>query len=143
MYNTRHRVLLAPSFRYRSTMEVDEMPRKLNIPYGFCHCGCGERTRMASRSDPRFGHVKNMPLQFVFGHGARHPRQVLRYGKLDGKSVVYIPLTQGYWAIVDRDKFYLVKDGVWCYAAGYAYQKRAGKMVAMQNVIMSPPAGKI
>jgi hypothetical protein len=40
---------------------------------GLCACGCGEKTKLASRTDLRLGWVKCQPLKFVFGHtGRRH-----------------------------------------------------------------------
>jgi hypothetical protein len=84
-----------------------------------------------------------MPVRYVDGHQGRRYRLPIRYGKIDGEPVAYIPLTQGYWAIIDRGKLYLVKDGVWFYSNGYAVQARAGKKLKMQNVIMPPSDGKI
>lgn len=46
------------------------------IPYGYCHCGCGEKTRIAPRTTRRFGWVKGEPLHFIHGHQRRVP---LRY----------------------------------------------------------------
>lgn len=40
------------------------------IPYGYCHCGCGGKTNVAKNSDKRLGHVKvkGEPLRFCYGH---------------------------------------------------------------------------
>ena len=44
-----------------------------------CECGCGEETRVASKTDPRREQTKGRPLRFVNGHntrlrvGERHP----------------------------------------------------------------------
>lgn len=43
-----------------------------SIPYGYCHCGCGEQTRIATRSQAAIGHVKGEPLRYILGHNARH-----------------------------------------------------------------------
>lgn len=37
-------------------------------PYGFCHCGCGQQTDLATRSRPEHGYVKGEPLKFIRGH---------------------------------------------------------------------------
>lgn len=37
----------------------------------FCHCGCGQRTKLAPRSDPRYGWIKGQPKDFVNGHNGR------------------------------------------------------------------------
>ncbi len=41
------------------------------IPYGFCHCGCGQRTPIASETRRKKGHVKGEPCRFVLGHQHR------------------------------------------------------------------------
>lgn len=35
---------------------------------GLCQCGCGERTKIATRNYAAKGHVKGQPLKFVRGH---------------------------------------------------------------------------
>lgn len=39
-----------------------------DIPYGYCHCGCGQKTNLAPQSDKRKGWTKGEPMRFVFGH---------------------------------------------------------------------------
>lgn len=41
------------------------------IPYGYCQCGCGGKTRLARATDPRYGHVKGQPVRFLKGHHRR------------------------------------------------------------------------
>lgn len=41
------------------------------VPYGYCHCGCGQKTKIAPSSDPRRKWVKGEPLRFIFGHQHR------------------------------------------------------------------------
>lgn len=36
---------------------------------GYCQCGCGEKTKIASRSAPRLGIQRGQPNKFLFGHG--------------------------------------------------------------------------
>lgn len=44
------------------------------IPYGYCQCGCGERTQIAKRNDKRDGSIKGQPVRFISGHnGRKHP----------------------------------------------------------------------
>lgn len=38
---------------------------------GLCKCGCGQRTRIASKTSTRMGHVKGQPLAFIHGHHQR------------------------------------------------------------------------
>jgi hypothetical protein len=41
------------------------------IPYGYCHCGCGERTNIPNRTNRQIGYVKGVPMRFVRGHNNR------------------------------------------------------------------------
>ena len=40
-------------------------------PVGYCRCGCGRRTKIATKTDERLGHVKGQPLPYVRGHRMR------------------------------------------------------------------------
>jgi hypothetical protein len=107
------------------------------IAYGYCHCGCGYRTAIADATNRNRLFRKGEPIRYVKGHSNRQPRPPLRFGKLDGKPVVYIPLTDGYWAIIDRDKLPLVQiERAWTYLDGYAVQWRDGKAVKLHRVVL-------
>src|SRR6187402_1095896 len=41
-----------------------------NIPFGYCHCGCGQRTNIATTTKPKYGTTKGQPRRFVQGHGS-------------------------------------------------------------------------
>lgn len=43
----------------------------LNIENGLCHCGCGQKTQIATSNDPRVGWIKGQPRKFVHGHNMR------------------------------------------------------------------------
>ncbi len=36
-----------------------------------CQCGCGRKTRLATRNDVRWGYIKGQPVRFLNGHHAR------------------------------------------------------------------------
>lgn len=42
-----------------------------SIPYGFCHCTCGERTKIATQTDKSRGWVKGEPILYVGYHANR------------------------------------------------------------------------
>lgn len=42
-----------------------------DIGIGFCLCGCGQRTPIATRTNLSKGHVKGSPLRFISGHNLR------------------------------------------------------------------------
>ncbi len=42
-----------------------------SIPYGFCHCGCGQRTTVSPRTSTAAGWVRGEPRFFKKGHHIR------------------------------------------------------------------------
>lgn len=44
---------------------------KSDVPYGYCWCGCGERTPIAACSRPELGHIEGEPVRFIRGHSSR------------------------------------------------------------------------
>lgn len=47
---------------------MDEPPV---VPYGFCECGCGEKTVVSRKSEPSKGWVRGEPRRFALGHSGR------------------------------------------------------------------------
>lgn len=41
------------------------------IPYGYCHCGCGRKTNIATHTNIKRGSVKGKPVRYISGHNAR------------------------------------------------------------------------
>jgi hypothetical protein len=41
------------------------------IPYGYCHCGCGQKTEMARQTHRKKGWIKGEPYRFVPRHHLR------------------------------------------------------------------------
>lgn len=42
-----------------------------SVPYGYCHCGCGGRTKVADYTNRPRGVIRGEPLRFIKGHNAR------------------------------------------------------------------------
>lgn len=49
------------------------------IPYGYCHCGCGQRTAICDRNWKRFGYVKGEPFRYLPSHNKRVRRDANIY----------------------------------------------------------------
>lgn len=39
-----------------------------NIPYGYCHCGCGGKTTIRRQTSIRWGWIKGEPAKYISGH---------------------------------------------------------------------------
>ena len=57
------------------------------IPYGYCHCGCGQKTKIANRSSTSIGWVKGTPVKTLLHHRAIQP---------------VIPIEERFWAKVKK-----------------------------------------
>ena len=51
----------------------------MEIPYGYCHCGCGQKTRILIENDTRRGWKKGEPLRFIGCHKKRKNLPDYRY----------------------------------------------------------------
>ena len=50
---------------------VEKKPEPANdngIPYGYCHCGCGQKTTISHVTDTKKGYVKGEPRKYLLGH---------------------------------------------------------------------------
>lgn len=61
-------------------------PQDTPSPYGFCQCGCGQRTNIARCDDLRYGTVRGEPLRYINGHNKRSP----------------LTAEERFWSYVDR-----------------------------------------
>lgn len=50
--------------------------QQLTLGYGLCQCGCGGKTKIASRTCTRSGWVKGAPMRCVIGHHSKPARCV-------------------------------------------------------------------
>jgi hypothetical protein len=41
------------------------------IPYGYCQCGCGQKTWIPAKNESKHGYIKGVPVRFFAGHGKR------------------------------------------------------------------------
>jgi hypothetical protein len=46
---------------------------KQDTPYGYCHCGCGQKTSIAEFDRPEYGWVEGQPRRFKVGHSGAIP----------------------------------------------------------------------
>lgn len=41
------------------------------IPYGYCHCGCGNKTKLSDVNNAPRGLIKGQPYKFIRGHATK------------------------------------------------------------------------
>jgi len=72
------------------------------IPYGYCHCTCGQKTPIVGQTSIANRRIAGEPARFVFGHGPRITPEIEEAEpfKIEGVYCRLIPLTQGQYTIV-------------------------------------------
>lgn len=85
------------------------------VPYGFCHCRCGEKTRISDKNYKCFGVAKGEPWRFLPGHQKKIRPIPTEAGPFKLKDVYcrVIPLSQGLHAIVDASRYLEVMKRKW------------------------------
>ncbi len=81
-----------------------------DIPKGYCGCACGQKTDIAWRTIISKGWIKGQPIWFVRGHNRRSPRPFPQH-LADG--IVRVPLTKGYWMVIDAVDFPEASKNAW------------------------------
>ncbi|CAN5717840.1 hypothetical protein BH24ACT18_BH24ACT18_18900 [soil metagenome] len=88
------------------------------VPYGYCLCGCGERTKIAPRTDSASGWIKGEPLRYIRNHHVRRPTQAA----LTTDEGAAIPLVgkygEGETALIDQEDYPKVGGYRWHLSRG-------------------------
>lgn len=89
-----------------------------NIPYGYCHCGCGQLTPPSACTSSKRGLQKGLPVRFIKGHQNHRPSLTPDGLKLCSKCKEAKPPSNFAQYTTSRgvNKFYTV-----CYACKAAY----------------------
>lgn len=67
MRSTSRRVLTV----VRSELTMATSNYTSDIPYGYCHCGCGQKTTIAKLTNSKRGRIKGDPTRYINGHHQR------------------------------------------------------------------------
>ena len=81
------------------------------IPYGECHCGCGEKTNTAITNNTGHGWVRGFPKPLIYRHAVadRPDLSIFQYPK----GISIISLTHGKATIVDDNKYASLNSHKW------------------------------
>jgi hypothetical protein len=126
------------------------------VPYGYCHCGCGEKSKLAPRSNTSIGWVVGFPTKFLWGHAHRSERidfSDTQPFKIDGTYCKLLSLTNGIFAIIDAADYYMLSRMSWFarktkdghFYAGTGIRIRPGKngttTYSLQQFLLGLPMG--
>ena len=104
---------------------------KCTVPFGYCHCGCGEKTpicRFGRKNRP--GNYYGMPMQYLRSHYRIRP--VLEDAvpfKIDGVYCRLVPLTQGYYTIVNAEDYDWIMQWKW-----FAWKNKKNNIYAARAI---------
>ncbi len=100
------------------------------IPYGFCHCGCGETTPISPRSSRNRGLIRGEPIRFIHGHNGRagcaHSSQA---------GVKAEPWGPNLWTVEDRG--FITPCWIWRRSLsrkGYGWRKYRGRNTGAHRI---------
>jgi len=131
---------------HQNTSTPIEETTETAIPVGYCQCGCGQRTKIADRTNAEYGHRIGEYRRFVLGHRKRN-RSLPIVRRDDG--AVCIPLNSrkypNMYAVVDEADLDLVLQYRWCpewkhdrfYVGGYI----DGKNISLHRFLTGAPKG--
>jgi hypothetical protein len=88
------------------------------IPHGFCHCGCGQRTSIIPKTYRARGLVKGEPMRYRKGHHFRRPGPPYTVDEQTGCWI--------WTGIIDKDGYGQAYYGRQVRAHRYFYEQRHG-----------------
>lgn len=98
------------------------------IPFGFCQCGCGLRTRIAAKNDTTANMVKGQPMRYLPGHWIKN-RKGANAPKWKGGRTI------------DKDGYVMIrKPGYKASRHGYVYEHI---LVVEEHMGSSLPKGAV
>lgn len=103
------------------------------VPRGFCHCGCGGKTRISHRNHHGGAALKGHPVRYIPNHASLHrvpfeeavPFRIA--DKIDDCYCRLIPLSRGMFAIVNASDYEWLMRWPWCAQndkRGHVYARR-------------------
>ena len=120
-----------------------------DIPYGYCHCGCGQKTDISAYDEPKRGYIAGVPRKFCYRHKKIAPliEEAMPF-KIEGVYCRLIPLSRGMYTIVWESDYKWLMQWKWsAYKSGktnkyYAFRTgptvngRTGEGIWMAREIM-------
>lgn len=125
-------------------MRDNVTPAPIEIPHGYCLCGCGGKTNLARKTSTTEGAKKGEPRRFIHGHHARKSNSPVEWNEEIGAYTV--GLTRGRFAIIDAVDVDRVSQYRWITQLhegdrAYAVGTVNSRLVKMHRIITGAPDG--
>lgn len=116
------------------------------IPYGYCQCGCGQKTRLAPNTNAPAKIFKGEPYRFVKYHAAR-VRDVGHYktrrgGYINSNGDIVIVLTKGLEAIVSPEDGDLIEYNWSAHKRNAYYYAARSQGITIHQTVLSRALGR-
>lgn len=114
-------------------------PSKPSIPYGFCHCGCGEKTTIPTKTQSR-KRRQGIPMLYIQGHNRAIKRKSLHLSPCGTFIVAYTRCGTAFMASKCDKK--LVSNFYWVIRDGYVCKSSDRDTRALHTIIRPAPNGR-
>jgi hypothetical protein len=71
-------------------MTASGIGRSTEILYGFCQCGCGQRTSIVKKTQRSRGRIKGEPMRYIAGHARRSTTPETEQYEVDPKTGCWV-----------------------------------------------------
>lgn len=113
------------------------------IPYGMCHCGCGEESKISDKTSITKFIIKGKPMRFIVDHGhyIKPTIENAKPFKIDGVYCRLVPLTRGFFTIIDAVDYVWIMQHKWHVKFAeeerfYAARLNRGTEIALHRAIL-------
>lgn len=97
------------------------MSNQTEIPYGYCHCGCGKLTNIAKQTNAAYGHIKGEPVRFCRWHNNHPPVEERFWANINKVGSCWL------WTGINTDRYGKLKiSGKMVLAHRYSYELHFG-----------------
>lgn len=116
-----HHRRLSVAAQTAALAELRSAWERAGIPYGYCLCGCGERTQRAVRTNATLGHREGEPYFYRSGHKKKSERWREQDCGFETPCWVWL---------------------LWRGQNGYGYMSRAGEQLLAHRVVFEERRGR-
>lgn len=131
------------------SMRHHDTPNSNLIPFGYCQCGCGERTPLYRRSDKSKGIARGEPRRFLSRgcinrwRGAQLAESRPPFPHPGFSGAMCVPLGNGDLALIDESDTHKIVGMSWHLTARGYVRSAFGGGTSLHRLIMDAPDGLV